>query len=86
MRLDASYDLEDAPHPELALVLKQRVHGPSDRDHCRLPAGRFAVHHDEIDEALAQELVDGYTGKGVRYAGEYIRRKAGKAGKIGGKK
>jgi large subunit ribosomal protein L6 len=25
-------------------------------------------------------------GKGVRYAGEYIRRKAGKAGKIGGKK
>jgi large subunit ribosomal protein L6 len=27
-----------------------------------------------------------YTGKGVRYAGEYIRRKAGKAGKIGGKK
>src|SRR5918995_4957867 len=27
-----------------------------------------------------------YKGKGVRYAGEYIRRKAGTAGKIGGKK
>ena len=27
-----------------------------------------------------------YKGKGVRYAGEMIRRKAGKAGKIGGKK
>src|SRR6476620_8228050 len=27
-----------------------------------------------------------YKGKGVRYTGEYIRRKAGKAGKIGGKK
>ena len=27
-----------------------------------------------------------YKGKGVRYAGEDIRRKAGKAGKIGGKK
>jgi large subunit ribosomal protein L6 len=27
-----------------------------------------------------------YKGKGVRYSGEYIRRKAGKAGKIGGKK
>src|SRR4030095_4399016 len=27
-----------------------------------------------------------YKGKGVRYAGEYIRRKGGKAGKIGGKK
>jgi large subunit ribosomal protein L6 len=26
-----------------------------------------------------------YKGKGVRYAGEVIRRKAGKAGKIGGK-
>ena len=27
-----------------------------------------------------------YKGKGVRYAGEVIRRKAGKSGKIGGKK
>ncbi len=27
-----------------------------------------------------------YKGKGVRYAGEAIRRKAGKAGKVGGKK
>jgi large subunit ribosomal protein L6 len=27
-----------------------------------------------------------YKGKGVRYTGEQIRRKAGKAGKIGGKK
>ena len=27
-----------------------------------------------------------YKGKGVKYAGEYVRRKAGKAGKIGGKK
>ncbi len=27
-----------------------------------------------------------YKGKGVRYSGEYIRHKAGKAGKIGGKK
>jgi large subunit ribosomal protein L6 len=29
---------------------------------------------------------DPYKGKGVRYAGEQVRRKAGKAGKIGGKK
>ncbi|HLG70064.1 MAG TPA: 50S ribosomal protein L6 [Chloroflexota bacterium] len=27
-----------------------------------------------------------YKGKGLRYQGEYIRRKAGKAGKVGGKK
>jgi large subunit ribosomal protein L6 len=26
-----------------------------------------------------------YKGKGIRYRGEYIRRKAGKAGKAGGK-
>ena len=26
-----------------------------------------------------------YKGKGVRYAGEVVRRKAGKAGKIGGR-
>jgi large subunit ribosomal protein L6 len=26
-----------------------------------------------------------YKGKGVRYAGEHVRRKAGKAGRIGGK-
>jgi large subunit ribosomal protein L6 len=29
---------------------------------------------------------DPYKGKGIRYSGEQIRRKAGKAGKIGGKK
>ncbi|MDD5092998.1 MAG: 50S ribosomal protein L6 [Dehalococcoidia bacterium] len=29
---------------------------------------------------------DHYKGKGVRYSGEYVRLKAGKAGKIGGKK
>jgi len=27
-----------------------------------------------------------YKGKGIRYAGEVVRRKAGKAGKVGGKK
>src|SRR5690242_16560374 len=34
----------------------------------------------------AQRKPEPYKGKGVRYAGEQIRRKAGKAGKIGGKK
>jgi large subunit ribosomal protein L6 len=34
----------------------------------------------------AQRKPEPYKGKGVRYAGEIIRRKAGKAGKIGGKK
>ena len=37
-------------------------------------------------EVRAKRKPEPYKGKGVRYAGEYIRRKAGKAGKIGGKK
>ena len=48
-----------------------------------------------IDKELVGEIaardrstrkLEPYKGKGVRYAGEQIRRKAGKAGKIGGKK
>ncbi|TFG67207.1 MAG: 50S ribosomal protein L6 [Thermomicrobiales bacterium] len=47
-----------------------------------------------IDKELVGEIAakvrstrkpEPYKGKGVRYSGEYIRRKAGKAGKIGGK-
>jgi large subunit ribosomal protein L6 len=34
----------------------------------------------------SQRKPEPYKGKGVRYTGEQIRRKAGKAGKIGGKK
>jgi large subunit ribosomal protein L6 len=34
----------------------------------------------------SQRKPEPYKGKGVKYAGEQIRRKAGKAGKIGGKK
>src|ERR671915_280998 len=34
----------------------------------------------------SQRKPEPYKGKGVRYAGEQVRRKAGKAGKIGGKK
>jgi len=48
-----------------------------------------------IDKELVGEMAakvrstrkpEPYKGKGVRYTGEVIRRKAGKAGKIGGKK
>jgi large subunit ribosomal protein L6 len=48
-----------------------------------------------IDKQLVGEVAAGihhirkpepYKGKGIRYAGEKIRRKAGKAGKVGGKK
>ncbi len=37
-------------------------------------------------EVRAARKPEPYKGKGVRYAGEVVRRKAGKAGKIGGKK
>ena len=37
-------------------------------------------------QVRASRKPEPYKGKGVRYAGERIRRKAGKAGKIGGKK
>jgi large subunit ribosomal protein L6 len=37
-------------------------------------------------EVRATRKPEPYKGKGVRYAGEYVRRKAGKAGKIGGPK
>jgi large subunit ribosomal protein L6 len=48
-----------------------------------------------IDKQLVGEVAAGirrirkpepYKGKGIRYAGEAVRRKAGKAGKVGGKK
>jgi len=32
----------------------------------------------------ARRKPEPYKGKGIRYAGEQIRRKAGKAGKVGG--
>jgi large subunit ribosomal protein L6 len=37
-------------------------------------------------QVRASRKPEPYQGKGVRYAGEQVRRKAGKAGKIGGKK
>src|SRR5215472_17557343 len=48
-----------------------------------------------IDKQLVGEIAaqirrirkpEPYKGKGIRYAGEAVRRKAGKAGKVGGKK
>ena len=56
-------------------------------------ATRLSVHG--IDKQLVGQVAadirqvrkpEPYMGKGIRYAGEAIRRKAGKAGKVGGKK
>ena len=66
--------------------VRKKVRGTTDRP-------RLAVVG--IDKELVGQIAakvrstrkpEPYKGKGVRYAGEQIRRKAGKAGKIGGKK
>ena len=50
------------------------------------------IHIDGIDKKLVGQVaadiraarpVEIYLGKGIRYRGEYVRRKAGKAGKVG---
>ena len=50
------------------------------------------IHIDGIDKNLVGQVaadiraarpVEIYLGKGIRYRGEYVRRKAGKAGKVG---
>jgi large subunit ribosomal protein L6 len=57
--------------------------------------GQTRIAVQGIDKELVGELaarirairpVEPYKGKGVRYANERVRRKAGKAGKVGGKK
>lgn len=48
------------------------------------------IDKQQVGEIAAQirriRKPEPYKGKGIRYAGEAIRRKAGKAGKVGGKK
>ncbi len=54
--------------------------------------GAKTVHVDGIDKELVGEIAarirrvrkpEPYKGKGIRYRGEHVRRKAGKAGKVG---
>lgn len=57
-----------------------------------VPRGGRGISVEGIDKELVGEIAarirrqrppEPYKGKGVRYEGEYVRRKAGKAGKIG---
>jgi large subunit ribosomal protein L6 len=57
-----------------------------------VPRGGRAVTVQGIDKELVGEIAarirrqrppEPYKGKGVRYQGEYVRRKAGKAGRVG---
>lgn len=76
MQLGHSHPVEYAPPPGISL----EVENPT------------TIHIDGIDKKLvgqaaadirAARPVEIYLGKGIRYRGEYVRRKAGKAGKIG---
>lgn len=76
MQLGHSHPVEFAPPPGIAL----EVENPT------------TIHVDGIDKRLVGQVaadirkarpVEIYLGKGIRYRGEYVRRKAGKAGKIG---
>jgi large subunit ribosomal protein L6 len=58
-----------------------------------VPRGGRTVTVQGIDKELVGEIAarirrqrppEPYKGKGVRYEGEYVRRKAGKAGRVGG--
>jgi large subunit ribosomal protein L6 len=79
LQVGFSHPVEIAPPPGIAF----EVETPT----------RF--HVTGIDKALVGEIAaqvrrirppEPYLGKGIRYAGERIRRKAGKAGKVGAKR
>jgi large subunit ribosomal protein L6 len=79
LSLGYSHPVEIAPPPGISFELENPTH----------------LSVVGIDKQLVGEVAaavrssrkpEPYKGKGVRYAGEQVRRKAGKAGKIGGKK
>lgn len=65
---------------------------PPDGISFEVPRGGRSVNVQGIDKELVGEIAarirrqrppEPYKGKGVRYQGEYVRRKAGKAGRVG---
>lgn len=78
LALGFSHPIEIDPPAGISFVLetpqKVRVAGPD-----KEVVGEIAA------KIRALRVPDPYKAKGVKYAGEYIRRKAGKAGKVGAK-
>jgi len=79
MRLGFSHDVVMEPPAGIAFST------------ARAPGNRYVIHVDGIDKQLVGQVAanvrskrppEPYKGKGVRYEGEHIRRKAGKAGKV----
>ena len=84
LQLGHSHAIEVVPPPGIAFDIEARGRGE------RQIAGTIIV--SGIDKQLVGQVAaeiralrppEPYKGKGVRYRGEYVRRKAGKAGKIG---
>ena len=63
-----------------------RVRNASRARHTQVVVPASRTKREIAARVRATRKPEPYKGKGVRYAGEQIRRKAGKAGKIGGKK
>ncbi len=79
MRLGFSHDVE-MEAPQGISFTTERASG-----------NRYIIHVDGIDKQLVGQVAanvrskrppEPYKGKGVRYVGEYVRQKAGKAGKV----
>jgi large subunit ribosomal protein L6 len=84
LQLGHSHAIEVVPPPDIEFEVVARARGD------RQIAGTIIIRG--IDKQLVGQVAaeirawrppEPYKGKGIRYRGEYVRRKAGKAGKIG---
>jgi large subunit ribosomal protein L6 len=79
LALGYSHPIEIDPPAGISFEV-EKPHPPGGRGH------RQGARRPDRAKVRATRKPEPYKGKGVRYAGEKVRRKAGKAGKIGGKK
>jgi large subunit ribosomal protein L6 len=80
LQIGFTHTVEMVPPPDIKVDLESptsiKIKGAN-----KETVGEFAA------QVRAVRKADSYKGKGIRYAGEHVRRKAGKAGKaVGGKK
>ncbi len=79
LQVGFSHPVRVSPTPGLKFVLESATRVVV-QGYDKEAVGEMAAHIRHIRPA------EPYKGKGISYAGERIRRKAGKAGKVGGKK
>ena len=77
LKVGYSHDVIVEPRPDMSFTVEER--------------GRLIIVDGNDKQAVGQVAAEirkwrppePYKGKGIRYRGEYVRRKAGKAGKVG---